>query len=93
MVETVKLQGRFWYAVPMSEDEYRALEWIGDRYTCAGILRDRSCYRANVLLVPEGTAHEYLTELEQENGGGMIVPPCAGGRLADNLADLYSAVV
>lgn len=79
------------YVIPMSPDTYRSLAWIADRYTSAAVLYDGATHRPNVLIIPEPVAAAYLAELPQDNGNPyQLVPPCAGGPLADALADLYT---
>lgn len=74
-----------------------ALAWIADRYECATVLYDGSRFvrsrNGHVMVTPEHVAWEYLAELEVENGGGLLVPPCAGGPLADALIELREAIV
>ena len=79
------------YVVPMAANAYSSLCWIAARYPSADVLVLGSTHRPNVLIVPERVAHDYLAELEEEDGS-PIIPPCAGGPLANALVDLWQAI-
>lgn len=84
------------YMVPMSEASYRSLAWIADRYTSAEVLYDGSTYNTEtgMLEVPEHVAWDYSEELPRDNGvEGAILPPCAGGELADVLIAFWEEIV
>lgn len=84
------------YTLTLSPDAHRALAWIADRYTSAEVLYDGSEYDEDTqtLTVPEHVAHNYLDELPQDNGvEGAVLPPCAGGPLAEALISLYEQIV
>lgn len=84
------------YMVPMSEPAHQALAWIADRYGSAGVLYDGSTYNAETetLEIPEHVAWDYCEELPRDNGvEGAILPPCAGGELADALIAFWQEIV
>lgn len=93
MTATIRLADGYHYVVPMSKGAQRSLAWIADRYVSAAYLFDGSRRLPNALVVPEHVAHEYIRSLEEDEDGSPIVPPCAGGELADVLVDLWNAVV
>ena len=92
MTVSMRTAEGFAYVIPMTPAAHKALAWIADRYSSAAVLFDGSRFVANVLVVPEGVAHEYVQALEEEDGS-PLVPPCAGGPLADALIELWEAIV
>jgi hypothetical protein len=98
MSTAVRIRDRYFYATKMTRESYEVLSWIADRYESAGVLYDgsrtvRSGNDSVILLTPESCAHDYLTALSEENGDDMVIPPCAGGPLADALLALWETVV
>lgn len=88
------------HRLDLTAEEHKALAWVSDRYISADVL-----YRGMVETddnlqdwggsfdIPEHVAWEYEEELSEENGGGLIVPPCVGGTLADKLIALREGII
>lgn len=93
---TVTAEPYITYNVPMTPNEHSMLAYIADRYPSAEALHDGSTYDADryILTVPESVAHNYLAKLPEDNGDAdAVLPPLAGGSLAEALIALYNAVV
>ena len=89
----------YFYRFELSDRERDALAWIADRYPSAGVLYDGAEWTADndgdrwVALVSEHVARNYRDALADDNGDpDAVLPPCAGGRLADVLLDLWNAI-
>ena len=88
------------YVFELTDRERDALAWIADRYPSAEVLFDGATWSADddgdrwVALVPEHVAWNYRDALADDNGvPDAVLPPCAGGRLAEVLLDLWNAIV
>lgn len=93
-VSSYRNEQGYFYVLSMPEAEYNTLAWIADRYPSAEVLYDGSVYHHNVLIVPEWVAHEYRDALPEDNGNPyQIIPPCAGGSLAEVLIEFYDGMV
>lgn len=88
------------YQLTLTREEERALMWVADRYSSAEVFFDSAVLETReetdgvvTYNIPEHIAWRYEEELEQENGGGLLVPPCVGGTLADKLIAFREAIV
>lgn len=93
------------YTFTLTDRERDALAWIADRYVSAETLYDGASFEPAdddgdpdyhgdwVVLVPEPVAWAYVDALENDEDGSPVVPPCAGGPLADKLQAFYEAIV
>ena len=85
------------YQLTLTVSEMRTLGWIADRYRSAQVLHDGMEGEENQrgmegnFTVPESIAWEYRDALREETD--QMVPPCAGGTLAEKLATLYEEIV
>ena len=88
------------YRLDLTAEEHKALAWVADRYYSASVLYDGMDATdendqdwGGSFDIPEHVAWEYEEELSEENGGGLIVPPCVGGTLADKLIALRERIM
>lgn len=87
------------YRITFTEREYDTLAWLSVRYECAEVLY-LGMISVNedpidlMFSVPEHVAWEYQDAVKAENGDdNAMLPPCAGGSLADKLISLWEAIV
>lgn len=89
------------YRLELTADEHKTLAWVADRYDSASVLYDGmvKVEDANedgwggLFDVAEEIAWQYEEELGLENGGGLLVPPCVGGTLAEKLIEFQERIV
>ena len=87
------------YVFELTDRERDALAWIADRYPSAEVLFDGATWAADddgdtwTAKVPEHVAWNYRDALADDNWRTLGLPPCAGGRLAEVLLDLWNAIV
>lgn len=83
------------YLLTLTDDEYRALAWVADRYVSAEVLFDgmQATDVDGVYAIPEHVAWDYDRALDEDEDGSPLVPPCIGGPLAEKLIALRGSIV
>ena len=90
------------HTLTLTPEEESALSWISARYESARVLYDGmirqecsdiDCHlHPHTFAIPERVAWSYQDALEEEDGN-QVVPPCAGGTLAEKLLTFLEAIV
>jgi len=72
-----------------------SLSWLADRHEAARVLWDcmEPTEDREIFTIPEHDAWEFAEAYEHGDGGAPLQIPCCGGRLAEEVQNLWESIV